>query len=329
MKRWIVLCFLIPVLSCASALAQTSAYEDQLVENLSLIRSWQSYLFDFPSKPNLAPPQDVDALAKAVAQVYAAFHDDHVSEHEAALKDEFERMVVAGFVSQYPVVRERLAKTRELLAAGRAADPAAYDFRLDRLREMVQWHYFALPLLLYQGKTPYNDMYADALAQHAAVGQPRPALDLVKVKWPSVSSADLGSTEVVSISEQRRRDEAARDAKQAALAAEIERDNAARRDAIAEQVAAAQAAAQAEVAEELARAQQAVANAQVDGQAGAMGNEKDSGFGLGWLVVLLALGALGFVAFQRGWIPAAVADRTREVARATQKLTPLNLKDKE
>ncbi|MEM9529488.1 MAG: hypothetical protein AAGA23_01080 [Pseudomonadota bacterium] len=321
MTRWIVLGLLLGAWLSAPVRAQTSDYEDRLVDNLSLINSWQSYLSKFPAKPNLAPPQDVAALATAVAQVYAAFHDDHQSEHEPRLRDEFEQMVVAGFVSQYPVVRERLKKTGEVLAAGRSADATNYEFRRERLKEMVQWHYFALPLLLYEGSTPYQEMYRDALALHVQAGGARPDLDLTGIQWPSVRTADLGSTEVVSISESRRREEAARQARRAAQTAQIERENAARQADIATEVAAAQAAAQAEVAAELARAQELTATAMDNARADA------SGSGFFWLVLLLVLGSGGFFAYRRGLIPAALAQRSRELA--TQKLAPLKLKDKE
>ncbi|MEM1089263.1 MAG: hypothetical protein AAGB27_06095 [Pseudomonadota bacterium] len=301
-----------------AAKAQTSAYEDQLVDNLARVDAWHAYLRNYPSRPNLPPTGDVAELATAVAQVYAAFHDQHISEHEERLKAEFDEMVIAGLVSHYPVLSDRLAATKAVLSAGRAADPTDYDFQLARLTEMVEWHYFALPLLLYKGPTPYHQMYRSAQeAYRTATGKRPPELDLTSVDWPNVAARDLGSTEVVSISERRRREADQRRAERAALAQDIDQANAANQARIAEEVSAAQAAAQAEVARELARAQQVAVD---------LSAEDSSGSSFVWLVLLAAVAAGAALAYRRGWLNRQILDRAPDVLAATQKLSPLNLK---
>ncbi|MEM9305215.1 MAG: hypothetical protein AAGE01_24105 [Pseudomonadota bacterium] len=284
--------------------AQTSAYEDHLVNNLALVDAWQGYLEDFPAKPNLAPPGDVPALARAVAEIFVAFHDDHVSEHEDRLREEFEAVVIKGIVDQYPVIQARLQATASLLEAGRTADPTAFDFRLARLVEMVEWDYFALPLLLYEGRTPYHAMYRDATVlyeQHT--GRSAPGNDLAVVTWPAVAAHELGSTEVVSIGERRRREDAKRSERQEALAAQIQRDNEARAATAAAGAAAAQAAAQREVAQELARVEALMTDA-VEGAPAA----SSSGAGVfGLLLFLVLCGSGVLLAARRGWLPAEVA----------------------
>lgn len=169
--------------------AQTRDYEDRIIEHMQLLDTWQSYLFDFPSRPNLAPPGDVQGVARAVAELYAAFHDEHESENEPDLREAFQDSMVSGFPNQYRVISERLTRTAKVLEQTETeSNRTERAFQLDRLREMVEWHYFALPLLLYEGQTPYHDMYRKALLLYVQHVEPRhDTLDLLALDWPIVS----------------------------------------------------------------------------------------------------------------------------------------------
>ncbi|MEM1402678.1 MAG: hypothetical protein AAGG55_05055 [Pseudomonadota bacterium] len=267
------------------ALAQTSEYEDRLVENLSIIDSWRSCLMQYPRQQDVPPIGSLPELQRAVAMTYLALNDSHVSEHEPRLEDEFQRMVIAGFPNHYQTLGERLDVAEAMVRAGRPADPVAYDFTVARIADFLSRQCFALPLLIYEGVTPYHALYEHTRAVFAlATGEADPPPDLRSLSWPALSESDLGDTAVMSLADKREIEAQERARQQRALRAEIEASNAARDAAIARENAAVSAAAQEELEQELARAKALV---EAGGDAGAGQGIEDPKSGSPFLMLLV------------------------------------------
>ena len=285
----------VALLSTDVALAQTSEYEDRLVDNLGIIDSWRSCLMQYPRQQDVAPVGSLPKLQRAVALTYLALKDDHISEHEPRLADEFQRIVIAGFPNHYQTLGDRLDDAESVIRAGRPADPTSYDFTVARIADLLSRQCFALPLLIYEGVTPYYGLYERTRELFSlATGDADPPPDLRSLSWPKVSASDLGDMVVLSIADKRELEAQERSRQQEALRAEIDAANAARDAAIARENAAALTAAEEELERELARAN---ALLEANGEVGPQPmNENHSGGSV--FLRLLVLAGMFFAAYR-------------------------------
>ena len=283
------------LLSTGAAVAQTSEYEDRLVDNLGIIDSWRSCLMQYPRQQDVAPVGSLPELQRAVALTYLALNDDHVSEHEPRLADEFQRIVIAGFPNHYQTLGDRLDDAESVIRARRPADPRAYDFTVARIADLLSRQCFALPLLIYEGVTPYHGLYERTRELFSlATGDADPPPDLRSLSWPVVNASDLGDMAVMSIADKRELEAQERSRQQDAMRAEIDAVNAARDAAIARENGAALTAAEEELERELAKANALLeGKGEVDSQPTM---EKDSGGSV--FLRLLVLAGMLFAAYR-------------------------------
>lgn len=285
----------VALLSTDAAVAQTSEYEDRLVDNLGIIDSWRSCLMQYPRQQDVAPVGSLPELQRAVALTYLALNDAHVSEHEPRLADEFQRIVIAGFPDHYQTLGDRLDGAESVIRAGRPADPTSYDFAVARIADLLSRQCFALPLLIYEGATPYHGLYEQTRELFSlATGDADPPPDLRSLSWPKVNASDLGDMAVMSIADKRELEAQERSRQQDALRAEIDAVNAARDAAIARENAAALTAAEEELEREMAKANALLeGKGEVDSQPTM---EKDSGGSV--FLRLLVLAGMFFAAYR-------------------------------
>ncbi len=290
MQRWARCAAIAAVLATTASWAQVTPYDERMGDNISVLRHYLSYLQGWMSKPNHAPwanggyaPADV---FRAAAELEFGFEDQIQSEYEARYRDAYQQ-VVDDLQSYYPDMRKRF---EEFVGEHNAERQGLDEYRQARLADAYEMALFALPFAVFEGRTPYNDLYDEWEAIYRDLGGDQDDT-IRRLRRPKVSPSDLGTLDVISPQEARRQREASANAAKERIAEQARREGEAAMAATQQEVAEAQRQARAEAQRELAAAERMIADAQEQGQ-----SESGGGF---WIVSLLLLAAAGGAWFFR------------------------------
>lgn len=183
--------------------AQLSEYHQTYLKHAKVVKKYHSYIDEFSFFINSPPPETND-MVQSLGMVYAMFNDDVIPDFEAEAKLDFEQSVINNLINDYPSLQLKVDQTIEQVAAahakGKPFDGAAEN-QMERIRLAIEHNYFALPLVIFEGKNPYYDMYRQLLDAYQLYIQGPGGGDLLELTFYHPDEDDFGSIEVVSVTE--------------------------------------------------------------------------------------------------------------------------------
>jgi len=207
------------LLMASAAQAQLSDYHKTYLKHAKIVKTYHSYIDEFGVYIN-SPPPEIEQMVQSLGVVYALLNDDIEADFEPEARIDFNQSVVQNLINDYPVLQQKIDKSINQIAKASDSDKpldAGDENELARIRLAIEHNYFALPMVMFTEKTPYDDMYRQVLDAYQLYINGPGGQDLTDLEFYQAEDFDFGSTQILSVTQRNEIKAAERQAKKDAL----------------------------------------------------------------------------------------------------------------